>query len=291
MADEFDRPVTSRRIFVRDINTNKRFLIDTGSDLCVYPRSGLPQQAQKESGYELVAANGTPIATYGIINLTLNLSLRRDFNWRFLVADVSHPIIGVDFLAHYNLVIDARKQQLCDATTQLTVTGQVAECEQLAVKTLTDGSTHFDLLARYPEITRPDGAFKSVKHNTKHYLNVTPGPPVAQRPRRLPPDRLQAAKKEFDAMLKLGIARPSKSPWASPLHMVPKGGEEWRPCGDYRALNSRTEPDSYPVRHIQHFAQQLSGNSVFSTIDLVRAFNQIPVAEADILKTAIITLF
>ena len=291
MADEFDRPVTSRRIFVRDINTNKRFLIDTGSDLCVYPRSGLPQQAQKESGYELVAANGTPIATYGIINLTLNLSLRRDFNWRFLVADVSHPIIGVDFLAHYNLVIDARKQQLCDATTQLTVTGQVAECEQLAVKTLTDGSTHFDLLARYPEITRPDGAFKSVKHNTKHYLNVTPGPPVAQRPRRLPPDRLQAAKKEFDAMLKLGIARPSKSPWASPLHMVPKGGEEWRPCGDYRALNSRTEPDSYPVRHIQDFAQQLSGKSVFSTIDLVRAFNQIPVAEADIPKTAITTPF
>jgi hypothetical protein len=73
--------------------------------------------------------------------------------------------------------------------------------------------------------------------------------------------------------------------------MVPKKDRSWQPCGDYRHLNTVTAPDRYPLPNMQDLANGLHGCTVFSKIELVKGYHQVPIAAADIPKTAIVTPF
>ena len=95
----------------------------------------------------------------------------------------------------------------------------------------------------------------------------------------------------IDQLLRLGIVNRSMCAFASPLHMAPKKDGMWCPSGDYRKLNEQIVPNHYPLLHIQDVISDLDDCRIFSKINLVKAYHQIPMAEEDIMTTAIITPF
>jgi hypothetical protein len=139
-------------------------------------------------------------------------------------------------------------------------------------------------LQKFPSILRTGDVKPTPTHGVEHHIHTSSHPPVFAKFRRLDPQKLQIAKAEFKRLESAGIVCRSKSPWASPLHMVPKKDGLWRPCGDYLRLNLVTTPDKYPLPNMHSC-------TVFSKIDLVKGYQQILVATEDIPKTAIITPF
>ncbi|GFY18454.1 transposon Ty3-I Gag-Pol polyprotein [Trichonephila clavipes] len=200
------------------------------------------------SQYKLYAANGTEIPTYGLKILTLDLGLRRPFQWPFIIAKVERGIIGADFLQKFQLLIDLHNRKLIDGVTNLSIKGEVATIqENNDLSTVNRASKYFNLLKLYPDLTKPNLVNRVVKHEVKHHI-LTTGQPVYSKARQLAPDKLKLAKQEFQFMLDNDIIRPSKSQWASPLHLVNKKGWHiktmWRLQATQRTDNTRSISNS-----------------------------------------------
>lgn len=159
---------------------------------------------------KLLAANNTEINTYGRKSLTLDIGLRRQFKWLFTVADVTHAIIGADFLQNFNILVDMKGKSLVDGTTQLRHVCQLTECATTGVTVRkSDGKFH-RLLAQFIDLTDDSRTLAKGPSDVKHFIQ-TRGPPVSQKVRRLSPEKLEIAKKEFDYLLDRGICVRSKS--------------------------------------------------------------------------------
>ena len=113
--------------------------------------------------------------------------------------------------------------------------------------------------------------------------------PKRQAARRIPFAARQEIVEQLEKMQASGVIKPSESPWASPVVLVRKKDGTLRFCVDYRALNSVTKPDLFPLPRISDLLDQLGKCKCFTTLDLKSGYWQIKVHADSQEKTAFIT--
>ncbi|GIY74287.1 retrovirus-related Pol polyprotein from transposon 297 [Caerostris extrusa] len=132
---------------------------------------------------QLFAANGTAVPTYGKRLLKLDLGLRREFNWPFIIAAVSQPIIGADFLRHFELLVDIKNGILIDPLIKLKTKGALYAGNASSVKVIIENSKFHQLLSEFPTLIGANTTPNKIVHEVEHWIQ-TNGPPVFSKPRR-----------------------------------------------------------------------------------------------------------
>jgi len=117
----------------------------------------------------------------------------------------------------------------------------------------------------------------------------TSGSPIRQPVRRVPLPQRDEIKRLLTEMQEKNIIAPSKSPWASPIVLVPKKDGSLRFCVDYRKVNEITHKDAYPIPRIDDTLDTLAGSMCFSTLDLKSGYWQVGVDPEHREKTAFCT--
>ena len=79
-------------LHIHDRSSSRKFLIDTGAEVSVFPASGIDLRSGR-TGPFLRAANGTPIRTFGTRFMPLTINSRL-YKWEFIIADVAKPLLG-----------------------------------------------------------------------------------------------------------------------------------------------------------------------------------------------------
>ncbi len=120
------------------------------------------------------------------------------------------------------------------------------------------------------------GVTTYAEHNIKLKLNTNL---IYINAYKLPHSHRETVQKMVTEMLEQGVIQESHSPWKSPLFLVPKNDGTFRPVIDFWRVNEVTEDDRYPLPVLRDFLMCLGrGNKVFTSLDLVSGYWQLPMA-------------
>jgi hypothetical protein len=180
-----------------------KFLVDTGSSFSLLPYRSSKQQ----SGPTQRAADGCRIPCWGYSSTAVNLE-GTAYTWSFLLPAVRFPILGIDFLRHFCLLVDSSGNPLLrshPASGHMAAVGSASATPDSGARDLWQ-----TLLQEFPGLSAEMSTSTRPAHGVLHHIETT-GWPVMAKFRRLCPKRLAAAKAEFGRMLKAGIICRSHS--------------------------------------------------------------------------------
>lgn len=151
-----------------------------------------------------------------------------------------------------------------------------------------------EIVIKFKNVFYKENDDLSFTNEIKHRILTECSRPVYSRIYRYPEVHREEVDKQIDEMLKQGIITKSKSPYNSPIWIIPKKTndlqeQKWRIVIDYRKLNKVTIDDKFPMPNIEDLFDKLGRCMYFSTLDLAKGFHQVEVDPRDREKTAFST--
>ena len=112
------------------------------------------------------------------------------------------------------------------------------------------------------------------------------------QPLQLPADHEAEIERTVIALLEAGLIERYEGPWAvSNAFVVYNNDMTTRMVMNYKWINNRTTTDSYPVPSVKDTLSRFQGKTVYSTFDIIKAFNNVKVAEDSKKYTAFTTKY
>lgn len=142
-----------------------------------------------------------------------------------------------------------------------------------------DRAAIIKLCLEYADIFHLDDEFLTTNNFYTQNLSVEKTSPIYTPNYRLPASQRIEIDRQVQNMLDADIIESSRSPFNSPILLVPKrttGNAKWRLVIDYRRLNKNLIPDKFPLPRIDDVLDSLGNAIYFSTLDLSSGFHQIP---------------
>lgn len=270
-------------------------LIDTGASACFIRKQWAEKHQlpiiQRQKEVKVTLANNSQVITREEIKVE-KLSIGGATSKCTLLVLEHLPnevIIGVDWLRSAGVHIQFGKDTLwCgQPIKEVKRNGQKKQVLLSAAQVTAKHQSQLkEILKRYEFVFSLELPAKSNEQleNAVHFEITLIDPKqraIKQRERRLSPAKAKAAMEWVREEVKAGRMERSSSDWSSPLVIVPKhkDGEVvgYRVCGDYRALNEVTKADAEPLPLPEEIFDHLNGAELFSKIDLLKGFYQIPV--------------
>ena len=138
--------------------TTLKFIVDTGASISIIPTSRLNGLTLNPTPVSLTTANGEKIKCHGQGNLEIGIpSLKRSFSWTFVVADITNPLLGFDFLNEFGLIIDCKNKTIYDplSATKMELILNTTSPVNVVINKVELPSFIQTSLDKYPEIISP----------------------------------------------------------------------------------------------------------------------------------------
>ena len=142
------------------------------------------------------------------------------------------------------------------------------------------------LLSQHADVFEMNSSELGHSNVIQHVINTGDSPAIKQHPYRTPIVQRDKIAQLIKEMEQHGIVKPSCSPWASPVVLVPKKDGSTRFCVDYRRLNAVTKKDVYPLPRIDDILDTLGQAKYFTTLDLSAGYWQVELDPESQAKTA-----